>query len=228
MLVVAGSAYHARVRVVEMKFDEYTGRHTLSVVQVIHAKDPKLRGRFLTTYNMHVLAVLDHFKAEWERVYFHALIVGKASLMFRARFDKVHRRHEKAAAKEAKEAARLVRETAPRRCKECDECKPRDDYSASQWAKPDGKRTCTPCQDAAKAEVQRQKDEARRLEVEALLEAECVVCYREAVPPEDRAIFECAHWICNDCAFTMHSRSELHSCPHCRHAITRPQQYVAA
>ena len=223
MLVVAGVAHRARVRVVEMKFDEHTGRHTVSVLQVICAKKRTLHGKFLTTNDVHVIEVLRHFKGEWSRLLSHARIVGKAGLMFRARFDKVHRRHEKAA---AKEAARLVRETAPRRCRECDEAKPREAYTASQWAKGDGKRTCTPCQDAAKAERQRQQDEAKRLEVAALLEAECVICCREAVPAEERAIFECAHWVCNDCASEMHKRNELRSCPYCRHPIEKPQQYV--
>ena len=62
--------------------------------------------------------------------------------------------------------------------------------------------------------------------MEELLEAECVVCYKEMVTPDDRAIFECAHWICRGCASEMHLRNELHSCPHCRHVITNPQQHV--
>ena len=225
MVVIAGAAHRARVRVVDMKFDEHSGRHIVSLLQVICAEKRKLHGKLLTTHDVHVIEVLHHFKAEWRRLSLHARIVGKAGLMFRARFDKVHHRHEKAA---AKEAARLVRESAPRRCKECDEARPREAYSASQWAKGDGKRTCTACQDAIKAERQRQQDEAKRQEVDALLEAECVICCREAVPPEERAIFECAHWVCNDCASEMHKRNELRSCPYCRHPIEKPQQYVVA
>ena len=155
----------------------------------------------------------------WSRLRAHALFVGRLAVFVRRLHDKVCRRRDR-------EAAKLARATAPRRCKECGDSKPQEAYSQSQWTKGGGKRTCTACQDVAKAEEQRKKDEAARKEMEELLEAECVVCYREMVTPDDRAIFECTHWICRGCASEMHLRNELHSCPHCRHVITNPQQHV--
>ena len=221
MMVMTGTAICTKVRVVEMKFDAVDGQHVASLLEVMWSQRRELIGKHLTSNNVTVIEVLTDFKYEWQRIRWHARMVGKATTMFGARLDKVHRRHEK-------EAAKRLREHAPRRCRECDERRPRDAYSTSQWAKPEGKRTCTPCQDAAKAEVQRAKDEAARLAMEELLNSECAVCYGEAIASDDRAIFACAHWICRDCASELHLRNELHACPLCRHPILDPQQHVVA
>ena len=224
LLVFAGLVIRTRVRVTNMKFDEHTGRHLVSLLEVMWSENRKLFGKHLSSNDVAAVGVLEDFKGEWQRVAAHARIVGKAGAMLRARFDNVHEKHKK----HEKEAAKRLRETAPRRCRECDTRRPRDDYSASQWNKPEGRRTCTPCQDAAKAKAQRARDEAARLEMEDLLNSECAVCYDEAIAPDDRAIFACAHWICRDCASQLHLRNELHACPHCRHPILDPQQHVAA
>lgn len=191
------------------------------LVDIRQAADPSFLGRTVNLSNVIVVQKLEGFKFEWQRLHRHARFVGFLAVTLTTLLLRIRRRREK-------EELRLHRLHAPRSCKTCATCKPQSGFSTSQWLKPDGKRTCLECQEAATAEAQKQKEEAQRKELEELLEAECVVCYAEAVPPENRAIFDCAHWICKGCASEMHLRNELKNCPHCRHTISMPHQYVAA
>jgi len=190
------------------------------VVDIRQADDASFVGRTLDLTNVIVVQKLEGYQLEWRRLHRHARAVGFFAVALTTLLLRIRRRHEK-------EVLRLQRLNAPRTCRTCATSKPPTGFSTSQWQKPTGKRTCLECQEAAAAEAQKQKDEAKRKEQEELLDAECAVCYEEAVPPKNRAIFECAHWVCKTCASEMHLRNELRNCPHCRHAIAMPQQYVA-
>ena len=150
-------------------------------------------------------------RALWRRVRAVVRVVGRFALLCRRLHEKAHRAR------------------APRACKECAEARPRDAFTPSQWARPRGRRTCRPCQDAAAAKVRRDKEETDRKAAAALRDAECIICCAEMVPPEERAIFECAHWICKGCASELHKRNELakRGCPYCRHPITDAAAHVA-
>jgi hypothetical protein len=191
------------------------------LVDIRQAEDAVLLGKTVSLSYVIVVQKLEGFKFEWQRLHRHARAVGFFAVALKTLLLRIRRRREK-------EVARLQRLHAPRSCKTCATSKPQSGFSTSQWLKPDGKRTCLECQEAATAEAQKQKEEAQRKELEELLEAECVVCYAEAVPPENRAIFECCHWVCKGCASEMHLRNELKNCPHCRHTISMPHQYVGA
>ena len=189
------------------------------LVDIRQASDATFTGRTLPLNHVIVIQKLQGFRLEWMCFASHARAVGFVVVALKTLLLRVRRRREK-------ESLRLRRLHAPRSCKTCATLKPQKGFSTSQWQKSDGKRTCLECQEAARAALQKQNEEARQKAQDELRDAECAICYAERVLPENRAMFDCRHWVCKACASAMHLRSELKNCPHCRRTISMPHQYV--
>ena len=197
---------------------------------IVRASACGFRDKIVTLFPSDVKVVVDHWRYEWFALAKVARIVNRFARVMMAAYHRVHVVHLERArlAKEAKELARKERAMAPRPCRECNQRKRRDGFSASQWTKANNKRTCIDCLEAAAAEEQRKREEERRRLEEEMRESECCVCFDQGIVPENRATFECAHWVCRTCASGMHLHDELHNCPMCRRPILNPQQHVLA
>ena len=208
----------ARGRIVDIRFNEQ-GEHLCSTLEIVSCANRSYIGKRVPIAAVLVHSVYTNWKQEWMRVISFARLVGRLARSLR-------RWHERIRARRAKELAKLARETAPRRCKDCGEHKQRVCFSNSQWTKAEGKRTCTACQDAATAEIERKRAEDERNELEKKRNVECMICLNDEVSLDDRAAFDCQHWICKECASEMYLRNDLNKCPYCRKPILHPQKYV--
>ena len=142
-------------------------------------------------------AAARRYKA-WRRVSRCLRAVGRFSLCLRKAYEKVHRVH------------------GPRLCSKCWLTHDKTQFTASQWAKSEKKRTCKECRPAPTTPVP----------VEEKRDDECCVCLDDNVHEKTRVYFLCQHWVCRGCARSMFATNKATNkpvpCPLCRNSVTLP------
>jgi hypothetical protein len=126
---------------------------------------------------------------------------------------KLQRKEAKRQHKKAKRQCQHARS-----CRVCDESKPRPAFSSNQWFKSDARRTCTACQDEARAAAQRDSEAVTIAAEAAARDAECAVCLEKTTGGE-QVWLECCHWVCRSCMSNGFAGNYLKACPLCRHPI---------
>ena len=98
----------------------------------------------------------------------------------------------------------------PRKCKECLRVRRKANFTISQWAKSDKKRTCVECQDRGKVSMTTKSQPA---------DVDCCICL-EATSFSSRVFFDCTHWVCKDCVSELFLLGGAVLCPLCRSPVS--------